>query len=223
MGTGSDGTTVPIGRSVSHAMTREKWGNSRWTAGELFEDIMLRWLPLATNVVELGSGWTTVLLDQAIDTRQPGDELSVTSLEHLPMWYDKVKEWAPNVDIRLTPLIDYGEFAWYSLDFTLQPFSPTGVDLLLVDGPPRHTPGHDMPKGYSRRYGALPLLQHYLAPGCKIIIDDCTPEHELALAWMIEYGCTVVFSHTLGREDVLVLEYPGPNQVDIETGEKGNT
>ena len=206
MGTGVDGTTVPMGRDKP-IMTRFEWGNSRWIAGELFEDIMLRWLPLATNVFELGSGWTTVLLSQKMEKRP---ELQVTSLEHIEMWYTKVEKYAPLVDLHLVPLVVYRErpdssqFIWY--DILHMDIEDSSIDLLLVDGPPRVAPGED----HSARYGALPTLEPYLAPGCKIIIDDQTPEHEMALEWIHDFGCTIVFSHSEEDEDVLVLEYPGP-------------
>ncbi len=210
MGTGTDGTTVPMGRDEP-IMTRKNWGNSRWIAGELFEEVMLHYLrsdPLLrtpTNVFELGSGWTTVLLSREMEKRP---ELIVTSLEHIVLWYDKVEKYAPLVDLHLLPLIDYGEYIWYDIH-DVYPIDP--IDLLLVDGPPRVAPG----EAHSARYGALPILEPYLAPGCKIIIDDQTSEHEMALEWIYDFGCTIVYAHSEGDEDVLVLEYPGSRQVEI--------
>ncbi len=207
MGTGEDHTTTPVG-----ATTRESWGNLHWIAGELFEDIMRRWLMVSSNVVELGSGWTTIVLNRWV--HRMNGTVTVTSLEDMEKWYDKVVPEAPNVNVILTPLYDYGDFIWYSIQGVV---IPKDVDLLLVDGPTRW----QVEGKYHARYGALPVLEAVLAPGCIIIIDDVTAEHELALAWIIEFGCTVIFAHTSENEDVLVLEYPGPNQVDIDTGEKG--
>ena len=214
MGTGEDGTTTPVG-----ATTRESWGNTAWVAGELFEDIMRRWLMMASNVMELGSGWTTIVLNEWV--HRMNGTVTVTSLENLEMWYNKVVPEAPNVNVILTPLVDWpAGFTWYSIvDINWTDAFP--IDLLLVDGPPRNLPGHDMPEGRSMRYGALPALEAYLAPGCIIIVDDMTPEYPMAVEWMEEFGLRVIFAHHSDNEDVLVLEYPGPNQVATNTGEKG--
>ncbi len=214
MGTGEDHTTSPVG-----ATTRESWGNSAWVAGELFEDVMRRWLMMASNVMELGSGWTTIVLNEWVH-RMKG-LVTVTSLEHLEIWHNKVVPEAPNVNVILTPLVDYDGFNWYNVRGIAWDNS-VPIDLLLVDGPPRNSPNSNMPAGRARRYGALPVLEEFLAPGCIIIIDDMTPDQELAVSWMEEFGCTVMFAHTSENEDVLVLEYPGPRQVDSETEEKGD-
>ncbi len=97
MGTGLDGTTIPVGRDEP-IMTRKNWGNSRWIAGELYEEIMLRYLPLSNNVFEMGSGWSTVVLSREMENRP---HLYATSLEHQQMWYDKAILNAPMVDIYL--------------------------------------------------------------------------------------------------------------------------
>ena len=212
MGTGVDGTTIPVGRDEP-IMTRKNWGNSRWIAGELFEDVMRRYLPLATNVLEVGSGWTTVVLSTYVASLP---RLQVTSLEHIELWYDKVLPHAPNVALYLTPLVAYEEgFEWYDINSDWMPEDDDPkIDLLLVDGPPRK-PGEDS------RHPAIPVLLHHLAPGCKIILDDATPLDRIHSRWFDEFGVNVVFDHHSDTEDVLVLEYPGPAQVVIETGEKG--
>jgi hypothetical protein len=219
MGTGLDGTTVPVGRDKP-ITTRKSWGNSRWIAGELYVEIMLHYLrmdhqpyfPVVRNVFELGSGYTTVLLSHHVERRP---DVTVTSLEHMEGWWAKAASEAPNVNVVLTPLILYREtpegdqFRWYEMPTGIFLPDLESIELLLVDGPPRI----EEPDKRSARYGALPVLAPYLKPHCRIIVDDLTPEHELALEWQHEFGCTVIAQYTSATEDVLVLEYPGPTQV----------
>ena len=216
IGTGVDGTTVPVGKDRP-IMTRERWGNSRFIAGELFEDVMMRYLPLSINVVEIGSGWTTIVLSEEIAKRPI---LQVTSLEQMELWYEKVLPYAPNVSLYLAPMFPIGsvtlfrttyEMEWYDLS---EVFLPDSIDLLLVDGPVRK-------ENHPTRYPAVPMLENFMAPGCKIILDDSAPNEIVAAGWQDNFDCTVVFHHKSDTEDVLVLEYPGPNQVVTETGEKG--
>ncbi len=213
MGTGNDGTTTPIG-----GMTRENWGNDKWVGGVLLEEVLLKYLPQAQFVLELGSGWTTIVLSREVARRSfiQGANLEVAALEHMPEWFDKVIQQALYVNVIHSPLTYYAPehdgagYEWYAV-FPVGPY-----DLLLVDGPPRSSLGG--------RYGALPVLANHLLPGCIIILDDATPETAIVKGWMHEFGCKIVeYRHgplSEHGENVLVLEYPGPGQVEEVRGGK---
>jgi predicted O-methyltransferase YrrM len=195
-GTGADGTTTPIGQGP--LMTREKWGNDAYIAGNEFEATMRAYMHDASSILELGSGWTTIVLSQELP------DTPTTALEHHEGWYERVVPYAPNVRVLLQPLVDFGEFEWYEWGW---PINQAPYDLLLVDGPPRATT-----KG--GRSGALYALEYALAPGCVIIVDDATPEVRYIAKWIEDFDLTVVEQVVNTPEErVLVLEYPGPRPV----------
>jgi predicted O-methyltransferase YrrM len=121
-----------------------------------------------TTVVECGSGLSTVTI--AKELRELG-EGRVHALEHSPEWAaatraalagEAVEEHATVID---APLRD----GWYDRA-ALERLPASGVDLLLVDGPPANDPGIQR-----SRYPALPALAERLAPGAAIVLDDADP------------------------------------------------
>ena len=82
----------------------------------------------------------------------------------------------------MSPLKDYGEFTWYSPP--LQEM-PSDFRMVFCDGPPADTPGG--------RFGMIPVMRPFLAPGCVVLLDDLCEERkegEIAERW----------AHALGAE-----------------------
>ena len=126
-----------------------------------------------TEVVECGSGLSTVTIARTLD------EGHVHALEHSPRWAkttraaltdEGLSEVATVVD---APLRD----GWYD-PAALAQLPDSGIDLLLVDGPPAGEPGTE--RG---RYPALPKLADRLTPGAAIVLDDTERAGE---RWVLE-------------------------------------
>ena len=130
-------------------------------------------------VLELGSGVSTVVL--AARLRGEG---RVVSLDHEREYAQQTRDQlvyhdleATVIDAPLAPVQIAGRaWEWYSL-----PDGLTGVDMLVVDGPPGHT-------GPLARYPALPLLRPLLSPGAVICVDDGAraDEREMVRMWLAE-------------------------------------
>lgn len=133
------------------------------------------------NVVECGSGVTTIWMSYALEQAGGG---RLTSLEHLESYADSCREHVVRHGLQDTanvvhaPLepysIDGAEFQWYSK--AAVDALPEGIDVLLVDGPPKST-------GPMARYPALPVLASKLSDNALIIVDDTDrPEEKKAIA-----------------------------------------
>lgn len=137
----------------------------------------------ATNVVETGSGTSTLLMALALEKADGGH---VWAIEHEPDYAEATRRLLAEFGCtgRATvidaPLVDHdvaGEsFPWY--DITSLPIEPASIDLLLVDGPPAAT-------GPLSRFPALPLLRDRLRPGAVVLLDDArrADEHEVVERW----------------------------------------
>ncbi len=135
-------------------------------------------------VVELGGGSSTIWLGHAI--RQFGLATRVVTLEHDEAWVRTVQERIEAhglqevAQVRRAPLVDQvlddQTFRWYD-PAAWQDLS--GIDLLLVDGPPAAI-------GEQARYPALPLLVDRLAPDALVVLDDAirTDEQQIAERWL---------------------------------------
>jgi predicted O-methyltransferase YrrM len=135
-----------------------------------------------TTVVECGSGLSTVTI--ASELRELG-EGHVHALEHSPEWAattraalagEAVEEHATVID---APLRD----GWYDRA-ALERLPASGVDLLLVDGPPAGEPRIEL-----SRYPALRELASRLRPGAAILLDDTdrAGERRVLEAWLVEF------------------------------------
>jgi hypothetical protein len=162
------------------------WGNEAWSADLPLLTAMLEWLPKTSGtIVECGSGLSTLVLATA--ARASGR--SVFSLEHDSAWAAQLERNLPvnlrgGVDLCVTPIRNYGEFDWYSLEGVRL---PTDIGFVVCDGPPGRTRGG--------RYGLGPILTPYLAPGCIVLLDDThrSSEHDVMLRWCAELGAVVVY------------------------------
>jgi predicted O-methyltransferase YrrM len=138
------------------------------------------------NVIECGSGTSTVLFAYAMRARGAG---RVVALEHEPEFAEATRRmlrerdldaWAEVVDAPLVA-VPLGDATWHWYDPSTLPDGP--FDLLVVDGPPGKT-------GPQARYPALPLLRDRLSPGAMVVLDDALRPEELATAerWSAEFA-----------------------------------
>jgi len=161
-----------------------------WTDGALRPAALVRVLNEIVfadrrDVVELGSGASTVVLARLLNER--GGRL--TSVEHSPEWAAIVRTQLESEGLtevaRLVeaPLAEHplgwDGAEWYSAP-ALDELPRSGIDLLLVDGPPGYG------EGTARsRFPALPVLAERLAPGALVILDDLQRqgEREIVERW----------------------------------------
>lgn len=137
-------------------------------------------------IVEAGSGVSTIVGGYAMEKRGKGRVLSLdhdadfggqtTDLlaRHGLSAYGEVV-YAPLQDHR----IGSETYPWYAIDAMK---GERGIDLLVIDGPPRKTRSH-------ARYPALPLLMPHLSPNAIIVLDDAARPDERAIVarWLKEY------------------------------------
>lgn len=135
-------------------------------AADLIERIHRREI---RNILEVGSGSSTVLFAMAFAAVGDG---CVHALEHDPEYAARtqallqehgVVDYATVLHAPLAACaLDGHTTEWYGIEAL---DLPTGVDLLLVDGPPEST-------GPEARYPAVPMLADRLATGAMIVLDD---------------------------------------------------
>ena len=121
-------------------------------------------------VVEASSGLSTIVCAAAIKNSGCGGR--VYSMEHEHEYASGTRELLERyglnriADVFHTPLTEHkiksSSFRWY--DFA-QANLPNEIDLIIVDGPPKHTQKH-------ARYPAAPLLIERLNKGGAILVDD---------------------------------------------------
>jgi hypothetical protein len=91
------------------------WGNS-WSAQHEFLEASLRETRATDgNILECGSGLSTVLIGAVAQARG----LRVWSLEHEPKWADRVRQTLRkyrihSVTVCMAPVRSYGDFDWYA-------------------------------------------------------------------------------------------------------------
>lgn len=161
---------VPNREQLSQLMTG--WGNEGYAANlEYLEAVAQNSLRVHGPILECGSGATTILLGLLCGKRH----IEVWSLEHSDDWRNRVSEILKNngiagVHVCSAPLVEHGDFAWYSppLDRMPKQFS-----LVICDGPPGRTKGG--------RYGLLPIMGDRLPPGSTILVDDAGRPSEASL------------------------------------------
>lgn len=137
------------------------------------------------RILELGSGTSTSWLGYI--AKSFGGQ--VITLDHLPHYLEQTRisiayhglgDW---VESRYAPLeeihCDGQIYSWYSRDAIA---GLSGIDMLLVDGPPAAT-------GPLARYPALPELVGSLSPDATVILDDFQRKDESAIvdSWLSNF------------------------------------
>lgn len=157
------------------------WGNDGWPAlPEYLVTAIRHALMPGGPILECGSGLTTMLIGAA--AQRSGRRL--WSLEHLPAWGERVGDYlarhgVDGVHLCVSPLRDYGHFAWYDPPLAAM---PDDFALVICDGPPGST--------WGGRYGLLPVMGKKLTADCIILLDDGGRPEEQAIArrWQAESG-----------------------------------
>lgn len=137
------------------------------------------------RILECSSGASTIVLARSLQLCGSGH---LFSLEHDPLYAEKTRaelalhgllDWATVVE---APLIEYPEFGqpWYSIERL--PSDAAGVEMLVVDGPPRQV-------AFRARLPALPVLRQRLAANCVTFLDDAdrTDEQAIVADWLRRY------------------------------------
>lgn len=151
-----------------------KWSIEPSLADHL-ADLILQEKP--KNILELGSGLSTVLMAYALEANGEG---KVLALEDDNLYVDRTREWiefhglskiakvehAPIRNITIT--YDHHIYPWYSVDGHLK---GAEFDFVLVDGPASNL-------GTMARWPAYFVLRPHLAHNAIIVCDDMTRQHE---------------------------------------------
>ena len=155
------------------------WGNGSWSAStDYLTTAMARAVGGTGPILECGSGLSTILV--AAVTRGTGRRL--ISLEHLDMWADRVATelrvaGLSHARVLHAPLTTHSGYDWYDVPEAL----PTGISLVLCDGPPGATHGG--------RSGLLPECWGQFDDDVEILLDDAgrAGEQEVIDRWTADY------------------------------------
>ncbi|MGH9956799.1 MAG: hypothetical protein ACREBC_06670 [Pyrinomonadaceae bacterium] len=166
---------LPVGQIPSRNQLSELiagWSNEGYAANmEYLESVAKNCVSAQGPILECGSGVTTILLGILCGQRH----IEVWSLEHFDEWRDRVsgalkRNGISGVHVCSSPLIEYGEFIWYSPPLAQM---PKEFSLVICDGPPGTTKGG--------RYGLLPVMGNRIPPGATILLDDAGRPGEVEL------------------------------------------
>ena len=128
------------------------------------------------NILELGSGASSIIIGRFLQSRGKGKLVSIEQDEEYAnktrklVEVNKIQDF---VEVQYKPVKDVkignDNWSWYDIrELNYQePF-----DMLLIDGP---SPNEDQKLV---RYPALPLLKSYLREGASILLDDAFREDE---------------------------------------------
>lgn len=99
--------------------------------------------------------------------------MTIVSLEHDPVWHQRVRNeltrFGLDATVAFAPLRRFNGYAWYD---TSAVDLPEKIDLVACDGPP----GDGETLG--GRIGMLPELRQRLRAGCLILLDDLDRDEE---------------------------------------------
>lgn len=174
------------------------WGNPRYSAPEEFIFEMAQNAAATTGAIfECGTGLTTAVLLECVD-----DPRRVFAVEDNLGWYEDFcrksrLEQCLRPHVYHSRIVDYADYDWY----VVPPAVPE-ISLLVVDGPRGDTRGG--------RYGAIPRLQPYLAPGCLVMLDDAHRDAELQAweRWREEFGLKTLEERGQDGRRFLIGELP---------------
>ncbi|GGK89624.1 O-methyltransferase [Mangrovihabitans endophyticus] len=157
-------------------------------------------------VLELGSGASTVWMAYALEA--VGGRL--VSLDHDAEYARRTRAALAEhslgaiAQVREAPLtpvtVDGRSYSWYD---TAELGDLTGVELLLIDGPPAAT-------GPDARYPAMHVVSDLLAPSATVVVDDADRNDEQAAVrrWVEKTPGLTVEEDLSGRHAVLSYRRP---------------
>ena len=159
-----------------------------WAISPDFAELLLREILIhkPKNVVEFGSGVSTLIIGYALEKNEQG---KLTSFEHDMHYGEKtiqnihlhsLESYAEVISAPITEMnINDRTCKWYGIETSK---IPDKIDMLIVDGPPAGT-------GFEARYPALPFLIDYLANDAIVIMDDGIrqDEKDICAHWVEEY------------------------------------
>ena len=156
-----------------------------WSLGDPGLEVVLGELERGPRqVVECGCGRSTVVIARALRELGGGE---LRSLEHDPAWAqlcraqlaaEGLAEIATVIEAPLSPHpLAHPGCPWYA-GWALRELPGSGIELLLVDGPPAGEPAIAR-----SRYPALPALAGRLADGAVVICDDIARDGE---RWVVD-------------------------------------
>jgi predicted O-methyltransferase YrrM len=156
-----------------------------WSLDDAALEVVLAELGRGPRVVaECGCGRSTVVIARALRELGGGE---VHSLEHDPAWAqlcrmqlaaEGLSEIATVIEAPLGPhALAQPGCGWYA-GWAVAQLPESGIELLLVDGPPAGDPELE-----HSRYPALPALAGRLAPGATVVLDDASRSGE---RWVLE-------------------------------------
>ena len=168
-------------------------GTDLWAMDAVFaENLVQQVNQRPGQVVELGSGHSSVLIAQRLAYLGEGH---LTAVDHLEEFAGRTRGWLADhdlgdvADVVHAPLAEHaieGEtYPWYAME-VLETRLPERIDLLVVDGPPGTT-------GPDARWPAVPLLLDRLADDAVILLDDGdrAEETRIAHAWHERLGGSI--------------------------------
>jgi predicted O-methyltransferase YrrM len=155
------------------------WALTGHSAALLAREMLVR---QPENILELGSGVSTLVVGQILKRRGKGRLISV---DHDPVWADQTRRYVEflalqdvvtviDAPLKEVALQDH-PLKWYDIPAPqLDAMGP--IDFLLVDGPPQ--PRDTLVQA---RYPAFPMLRDRLAPSATIFVDDVNRSTEAAM------------------------------------------
>jgi predicted O-methyltransferase YrrM len=171
------------------------------------------------NVIELGSGASTVVIAYCLKRLGSG---KVVSIDHDPVfaaltagWIEEhgLEDFATVLHLPLVSTrIEGSEYLWYSIaDLGLD----APIDFLVIDGPPYHV--HPL-----ARYPALPLMVDRLSPDAFVLLDDANRPEEIRIAklWQAEFP-ELSMTKLEAEKGALLLTRSAPGSPDSSAGELG--
>jgi hypothetical protein len=150
----------------------EGWSNEGFVANlDYLEEVARRTIETRGNILECGSGVTTILMGVLCAKTKK----QVWSLENSADWQERIVRVLEtngilHTNVCYSPLIEYGEFCWYD---SRQANMPKEFSLIICDGPPGSTRGG--------RFGLLPVMRPCLNSGTTILLDDAGRPGEIEL------------------------------------------
>ncbi len=157
-------------------------------------------------VLELGSGTSTVWMSYAVQRHQG----RVVSLDHDQRYAAVTRAQLMRHRLERTAEVRYAPLREQRVgDRTYRWYDPTvlgemsGVELLVVDGPPGVT-------GPMARYPALPLLEPLLADRATVVLDDADRPDERRTAERWQEELPGLARHLLGADRLAVWTYRRP-------------